>query len=57
MASKSEGEAAVASLEGKTIRGRVIEVVEALPLSDNRGAGFFHSKRSCRFDRKRQRGY
>jgi len=57
MASKSEGEAAVASLEGKTIRGRVIEVVEALPLSDNRGAGSFHSKRSCRFDRKRQRGY
>jgi len=57
MASKPEGEAAVASLNGKTIRGRVIEVVEALPLSDNRDAGSFHSKRGCRFNRKRQRGY
>ena len=57
MASKSEGEAAVASLNGKTIGGRVIEVVEALPLSDNRGTGSFHSKRGCRFNGKRQRGY
>ena len=57
MASKSEGEAAVASLKGKTIRGQVIEVVEALPLSDNSGTGSLHSKRGCRFNRKRQRGY
>jgi len=57
MASKSEGEAAVASLNGKTIRGRVIEVVEALPLSDNRDTGSLQSKSGCRSNRKRQRGY
>ena len=35
MASKSEGEAAVISLQEKSIRGKAIKVVEALPLSDN----------------------
>jgi len=55
MASKSEAEAAVASIKGKIIRGQMIEVVEALPLSDNRGTGSFHSKRGCRFNGKRQR--
>jgi RNA recognition motif-containing protein len=36
MASKSEGQAAIMHLEGKRIRGRMINVVEALPLSDNK---------------------
>ena len=57
MVSKFEAEAAVASLKGKTIRGQVIEVVEALPLSDNRDTGSLQSKRGCRLNRKRQRGY
>ena len=34
MASKSEGAAAIANLEGGKMRNRVINVVEALPLSD-----------------------
>ena len=36
MASKSEGKTAIANLEGKNLRGRVVSVVEALPLSDRR---------------------
>jgi RNA recognition motif-containing protein len=34
MATKSEGQAAVIRLQEKTLRGQVIKVVEALPLSD-----------------------
>ena len=37
MASKSEGEAAIAGLKGKKIRNQAIDVVGALPLSDKRG--------------------
>jgi RNA recognition motif-containing protein len=37
MASKSEGEAAITSLKGKRLTNRVIDVVEALPLSEKRG--------------------
>jgi RNA recognition motif-containing protein len=35
MASKSEGQAAVIDLQEKSLRGQMIRVVEALPLSDN----------------------
>ena len=56
MASKSEGETAITSLKGKRLRGQVIDVIEALPLSDDRGAGSFHSRRGSRFNGKsRQR--
>jgi len=54
MASKSEGEAAVTSLKGKTIRGRAIEVVVALPFSDNKDKRSFHSKIGGRFNSLRQ---
>jgi RNA recognition motif-containing protein len=57
MASKSEGAVAVASLNGKTIRGRLIEVVEALPLSGNKDKRSFHSRTGSHFSVKRQRGY
>jgi len=58
MASKSEGEGAIASLKGKRLRGRVIDVVEALPLSDKRGTGSLHGRRGHRFNGKvRQRRY
>ncbi len=57
MASKSEGAVAVAGLNGKTIRGRLIEVVEALPLSDNKDKRSSHSTRGSHFSAKRQRGY
>lgn len=43
MASKSEGEAATTSLKGKRLRGQVIDVVKALPLSHNKGTGSLHS--------------
>ena len=45
MASKSEGQAAVIGLQEKILRGQVIKVVEALPLSDNGHANPFLSKR------------
>jgi len=45
MPSKSEGQAAVIGLQEKSLRGQVIKVVEALPLSDNGHAKPFLSKR------------
>ena len=57
MASKSEGIVAVTGLKGKTMGGRVIEVIEALPLSDNKNKGPLHSRRGSRFNLKRQREY
>ena len=40
MASKSEAEAAITSLNGKTLKERTIVVNEARPRTDNRGGGF-----------------
>jgi len=57
MDSKAEGEAAIISLRGKVIGGRVIEVISALPLSDNKDKWSFNSKRSSRYHTKRQRGH
>lgn len=45
MASKSEGQAAVIGLQEKSLRGQVIKVVEALPLSDNGHSKPLHSKK------------
>jgi RNA recognition motif-containing protein len=57
MASKSQGEAAIVSLKGKRLKNRVINVVEALPLSDKRGTEHPQG-RDKRFNRKaRQRRY
>lgn len=39
MSSKSEGEAAIAGLKGKTLHERTLDVNEARPRSDNRGGG------------------
>ena len=56
MASKSEGQAAILGLLGKSLRGKVIEVVEALPLSDNGHSKPIHSKKGRYFNlRTRQR--
>jgi RNA recognition motif-containing protein len=58
MTSKSEGEAAIKSLQGKRLRDRLINVVEALPLSDNKDKGFLNSRRISRFSgRGRKRRY
>jgi len=45
MPSKPEGQAAVIGLQEKSLRGQVIKVVEALPLSDNGHTKPFLSKR------------
>lgn len=39
MASKAEGEAAIAGLKGKTLKERTLDVNEARPRSDSRGGG------------------
>jgi len=54
MASKSEGVAAIANLEGVKMRNRVINVVEALPLSD-KGRTVSLNTRSSRPNTKRER--
>ncbi len=55
MASKSEGASAIANLEGKKLRDRIINVVEALPLSDKGGMLSFHIRGNSRLNKKRER--
>ena len=55
MASKSEGATAIAILEGKKLRDRVINVVEALPLSDKNRMLSFNIKSNSRLNKKRER--
>jgi cold-inducible RNA-binding protein len=45
MASKSEAEAAIAGLNGKTLRDRTIVVNESRPRADNRGGGGSYGNR------------
>ena len=54
MASKFEGGVAVTNLKGKTLGGRAIEVIEALPLSGNKDKKPFNDdRRAGRFNRRR----
>jgi len=56
MSSPSEGAAAIVALTGKTLRHRTIDVIQALPLSDNGGNGPYSHKRGGRYSRNlRQR--
>jgi len=56
MPSEYEGQAAITGLNGKTLRHRTINVIQALPLSDNGGNGSHGHKRGGRFSRNvRQR--
>ena len=55
MALEPEGSAAVTSLKGKTIRGRVIEVIESLCFSGSEDKKSFDSRRGSRFNRVIQR--
>ena len=57
MASKSEGFTAIANLEGKKLRDRVVNVVEALPLSDKDRMHSFNIRSNSRLNKKRARGY
>jgi len=45
MASKSEAEAAITGLNGKTLKDRTIVVNESRPRSDNRGSGSYGNRR------------
>ncbi|RJQ37089.1 MAG: RNA-binding protein [Dehalococcoidia bacterium] len=56
MALKSAGFAAIANLNGKKLKSRVVEVVEALPLSDKTGISPAVSSRH-RISRSRQRRF
>ena len=56
MPSASEGQAAITALNGKTLRHRTIDVIQALPLSDNGGIGSYSHKGGGRHSRNvRQR--
>ncbi len=56
MPNQSEGLAAITVLNGKTLRHRMIDVIQALPLSDNGGNGPYSHKRGGRYSRNlRQR--
>ena len=56
MTSKSQGEAAIAGLNGKTLKNRVIDVIEALPLSDTTGNNPYANRKGRWFTRRaRQR--
>jgi RNA recognition motif-containing protein len=57
MASKPEAAIAVSFLNGKKIRGRVVEVIEALPLSTDDGTEYTNSKKRNRYYKSRQRKY
>ena len=46
MASKSEAEAAIEGLNGKTLKDRTIVVNESRPRADNRGGGSYGDRRS-----------
>ncbi|RLC62805.1 MAG: RNA-binding protein [Chloroflexi bacterium] len=55
MTSKSEGTTAISNLVGKKLKGRVIDVVEALPLSDQRAMTFTNIRSNNRSNRSRRR--
>jgi RNA recognition motif-containing protein len=57
MPSQSEGQAAVTALNGKRLKHGPIDVIQALPLSDNGGNGSYSHKIGRRYSRNiRQRG-
>ncbi|TET26790.1 MAG: RNA-binding protein [Dehalococcoidia bacterium] len=57
MASKSEAEAAIAGLNGKTLKERTTVVNEARPRTDNRSGGSYGGGRGGRSGGGRQRRY
>lgn len=57
MATKSEGEAAIASLNGKELKERTIVVNEARPRTDNRGGGSYGDRRGSGYGGGRGGGF
>ena len=56
MASKSAGAAAIANIDGRKVRDRIINAVEALPLSDKNGIISGNSGISNRPNKRREKG-
>jgi len=57
MASKSEGTTAIAHIEGKRLKNRVVNVVEALPLSNKSGTVIPGIGNNNQSNRRRERKY
>ena len=58
MASKAEGETAIDNLNEKTLKHMTINVVKALPLTDQKDKGFLYSRKPSHFSgRVRERKY
>ena len=57
MASVSEGQAAIAGLDGKILRERTLAVNAARPRSDNRSGGSYGDRRGGGFGSGRQKRY
>jgi RNA recognition motif-containing protein len=57
MTSKSEGISAIANLEGKKMRNRVVSVVEALPLTNKNGVAATNINNNYRSYKKRERKF
>jgi RNA recognition motif-containing protein len=57
MTSKSAGTNAIANLEGKKLRNRVVIVVEALPLTNKNGVAVPDNGTIYRSNKKRERKY
>jgi RNA recognition motif-containing protein len=57
MASRSEGAAAIAELSGKKLKDRYINLVEALPLSNNNRPSSREPRNNNRSSRSRERRY
>ena len=51
MATKSEAEAAITGLNGKTLKDRTIVANEARPRTDNRGGGYYGDRRTGGYGR------
>ncbi|MBA7668731.1 hypothetical protein ES703_76846 [subsurface metagenome] len=51
MPSVSEGQAAITALNGKILRHRMIDVIQALPLSGNGSNGSYSHKSGGRYNR------
>ncbi len=57
MATKSEAEAAITGLNGKTLKERTIVVNEARPRTDNRGGGSYGDRRGSGYGGGRGSGF
>jgi cold-inducible RNA-binding protein len=57
MATKSEAEAAITSLNGKELKERTIVVNEARPRTDNRGGGSYGNRRGSGYGGGRGGGF